>query len=227
MTRRLHIWRPEPGWSASAAEAVQLGLQPAGEPLFAVEPGVWTAPLAERFDGLLIGSANVFRHGGSHLFGLRSLPVHVVGEATAEAADELGFEVATVGQGGLQNVLDRLNEPRRLLRLRGEAAVDLDLPNGCEVEDIVVYAARPRTPSDGMLADLKTGGVALLHSGEAAARFASLIDDAGASRLAWKLALIGPRLAPALGDGWADVRIASRPQDAALLELGAALCKEA
>lgn len=226
MTRRLHIWRPEPGWSASAAVARKLGLEPAGEPLFAIEPVRWSPPPPDTFDGLLIGSANVFRHGGDQLAALRSLPVHVVGETTAAAAKEAGFTVAGVGQGGLQNVVDRLGGAGRFLRLRGEAAVDLNLPEGCEVEDIVVYAARPRTPSDETLTDLKTGGVAVLHSGEAAARFAGLVDDAGASRSSWKLALIGPRLAPILGEGWADVRIASTPHDAALLELAAGLCKE-
>ena len=75
--------RPEPGWSATRAAGAEAGLAIGGMPLFAVEPVRWQSPDPARYDGLLIGSANVFRAGGPELAALAALPAHVVGEATA------------------------------------------------------------------------------------------------------------------------------------------------
>ena len=49
---------------------------------------------AQRFDGLLLTSANAMRYGGEGLRALRGLKVYAVGEATAEAAREAGFDIA-------------------------------------------------------------------------------------------------------------------------------------
>ena len=218
----LHLWRPEPGWSASAAAARALGLSVAGRPLTVIEPVAWGLPEG-RFDALLVGSANVFRHGGAALSGMRDLPVHAVGETTAEAARAAGFTVASVGQGGLQPLVDSLARPARLLRLRGEAAVPLDLRDRIEVRDAVVYRARAVPFDDDDT--LRGGGVTALHSGEAARRFAQEVDTAGADRARWTLLLIGPRLVEAVGGGWGGVHVAPVPHDARLLAMAVPLCQ--
>ena len=79
MTRRIVAIRPEPGLTETLARAHRDGLKVTGLALSQAEPVAWTAPAAA-YDGLLVGSANVFRHGGSELEKLRDVPVLAVGE---------------------------------------------------------------------------------------------------------------------------------------------------
>ena len=104
--RPLLVLRPEPGASATAERARKLGLDPVLLPLFEVEPIEWAAPDPSTFDALLLTSANTIRMGGNQLERLRGLPVHAVGQATADAAHEAGFDVATSGDAGIERLLD-------------------------------------------------------------------------------------------------------------------------
>ena len=82
----LIVIRPEPGCSATVAAGRAAGLDVHGHPLIAIRPRSWQTPDPAQFDALLAGSANVFRHGGPGLAGLKRLPVYAVGETTAAAA---------------------------------------------------------------------------------------------------------------------------------------------
>ena len=74
-------------------------------------------------------------HGGKQLAGLTKLPVHAVGDTTADAARRAGFLVGRTGRGGLQNLLDDLaNRKLHLLRLAGEDRVTLRVPDNLEVD---------------------------------------------------------------------------------------------
>jgi uroporphyrinogen-III synthase len=219
--------RPEPGWSASAAAARAIGLRVEGEPLARVEPAPWELPEG-CFDGLLIGSANVFRHGGPGLAALRDLPVHCVGETTAEAARAAGFTVDTVGRGGLAPVVASLaGRDLRLLRLCGEARIALDRPAGIEVTDRVVYRVRHLALALTLAERMREGGAVMLHSAELAGHFAAECARLDVPRAGLDPVLIGPRLVPAIGTGWRAVHIAERPDDAALLALTAQVCSKA
>ena len=101
MTRVL-VLRPEPGASATVERARQRGLDALAIPLFEIEPVSWKAPDAASFDGLLITSANAMRSAGEQLLELRGLPVYAVGPATADAAREAGFDVASSGDAGAE-----------------------------------------------------------------------------------------------------------------------------
>ena len=90
------VIRPEPGCSATVAAARAAGLEAHGFPLQEVAPVAWESPDSGSFDVILAGSANVFRHGGAALRKFLSLPVHAVGQATAEAARAAGFTVERV-----------------------------------------------------------------------------------------------------------------------------------
>ena len=220
------ILRPEPGLQRTLAAARELGLEAHGAPLFAIAPLAWEAPDPSAYDGLLLGSANALRHGGDGLESLRSLPVHAVGDITAALAREAGFRVASVGEGGLDAVVSALDGARlSLLRLAGRDRVALSPPAGIAVEDQVVYEARA-LPLDPQLAGrMESGGVVLLHSAAAARHFASECDRLALDRGRLSLAVIGPRVAAAAGEGWLDIRTARRPRDAALLELALAMCQ--
>ncbi|MCH2487071.1 MAG: uroporphyrinogen-III synthase [Erythrobacter sp.] len=227
MIRPAFLLRPEPGWSASAAAARTIGLTIEGEPLAEVEPAAWQMPDAQ-FDGLLVGSANVFRHGGADLEALRDLPVHCVGETTAAIAREHGFTVETVGRGGLAPVIASLAGQRlSLLRLCGEARVDLEAPDGIELTDVIVYRLRHRPIAPAFADKLREGGAVLLHSAELARHFASECTRLGLARDRLEPVLIGPRLLPAIGEDWRAIHVAEHPDDAALLALAAQVCSKA
>ncbi|HUD28643.1 MAG TPA: uroporphyrinogen-III synthase [Novosphingobium sp.] len=222
------ILRPEPGASATLAAARDAGLSARAFPLFHVRGLSWDPVPREEIDALLLGSANALRHGGPDLAAYRGLPVYAVGETTAEAARAAGLDVVATGRGGLQAMLDAL-EPghRRLLRLAGRERVELAIPRGVEVLTREVYASEP-LPLPPQLVDLLARpALVLLHSGEAAAHFACRCDEAGIDRARIRLAAIGPRVASRAGAGWAALRSAPTPVDAALLALAARMCQEA
>ena len=221
----IFVIRPEPGLQASLQAARDMGLAVVGLPLFEVVPLAWSAPDPAQFDALLVGSANVFRLGGGELARLAGLPVHAVGETTAEAAREAGFAVTQVGEGGLQAVLDSVNEPMRFLRLAGVERVPLALPDGSTMEVREVYDVLQLPITGGGQVSLRSADpLVLLHSGAAARHFAAEVDRLGMDRATISLACIGPRVAAAAGEGWARVESAPQPSDSALLALARDMC---
>ena len=221
----LLLLRPEPGWMVSAKTARDMGMEVVGAPLFEIEPVAWDPPEQGQFDGLLIGSANAFRHAGDNLKRYAKLPVHVVGQATADAARSAGLMVGQVGKGGLQSVLDRLQGRKlRLLRLAGEERVPLKAPEGLSIETRVVYRAVPQSLE--LPEPLLRGTVVALHSGAAAGRFAQECERLKVDRTKFIVVAIGPRVAEMVGEGWASVHIAWTPDDGAMLALAKSLCQE-
>ena len=216
--------RPEPGLSATLEKARAMGLSITGHALSEIRPVAWDCPDPAGFDGLLIGSANVFLHGGPHLARFAAKPVYAVGEATAEAARAAGFTVAMTGRGGLQGVLDAIAPPLHLLRIAGEERVALVPPPRVTFDEVIAYRSVP-LPLDAQMPLLASGTVlVLLHSAATAGHFAGECDRLGLDRGAITLAALGPRIAAAAGPGWAAVHTAARPDEAALLELAFDLC---
>lgn len=227
MTRLLYVFRPEPSLSVTLETAEAMELEAIGCPLFDVEAVGWQLPDPDMYDGLLVGSTNVFRNAGPQLEKLVKLPVYAVGEATAEGAREKGFRVARTGTGGLQGVLDAVERnDMRFLRLAGESMVELSPPAGTSIDTEVVYRTEPLEITPEVALPLKTrGGVVLLHSGEAARRLLAECERLKVDRTTLTLAVIGPRVADIAGAGWESVHIAQQPRDAELLELAADLCQ--
>lgn len=225
MTRPLVIIRPEPGLSATAAEAEKLGVPIVSAPLFAIEPRPWNPPTPDGIDALLIGSANALRHGGDALAPFREKPVYAVGPSTARAAREAGFRVAGTGEGRLQGLLDGLaGQSLRLLRITGQEHVAVTVPSGIEVITRIAYASVAQPMPDSLATALETEAVVLLHSAAAARHFASECDRLGVDRSHVALAALAPRIAEAAGEGWQAVETASAPADAALLALARDMC---
>ncbi|EIZ79270.1 uroporphyrinogen-III synthase [Novosphingobium sp. Rr 2-17] len=221
------VLRPQPGAAATTEAARALGLAAEFHPLFAIRPQAWEPVPANAIDGLLLGSANALRHAGPALERYRGMPAYTVGEATAAAAREAGLVVAMVGSGGLQGVLDALPPaPIRLLRLAGRERVTLNVPSDVTLVTCEVYASEPLPLSTALAARLAQPALGLLHSGEAAARLATLCDEAGIARAHLALAALGPRIAARAGHGWRALRSAERPDDAGLLALAHEMCQE-
>jgi uroporphyrinogen-III synthase len=215
MTRVL-VLRPEPGASATVERARERGLDAVAVPLFRVEPVEWRAPEAAGFDGLLLTSANAVRHGGNQLQSLRGLKAYAVGEATATAAREAGFDIEATGDAGVDRLLGSIAGELRLLQLCG---ADRRQPRHARqaITPVVVYRSEPiETP--GLSAP--SGSIALVHSLRAGARLAELVED----RASVAIAAISEAAADAVGAGWKLIDVAERPTDEALLALAARLC---
>lgn len=212
------VLRPEPGASETVDRARARGLEAVAVPLFTVAPMAWEPPDPVRFDALLLTSANAVRWGGEQLTGLRGLPVHAVGEATAEAARDAGFAITSSGDQGVERLLGSIGPELRLLHLCG---ADRRAPqDACqEITAIPVYRAIAVEQPD--LGSAK-GSVALIHSPRAGARFAALATE----RSSVAIAAISDAAAQAAGDGWRSVDTAEQPSDTALLALAARLCQK-
>lgn len=212
--RKLLLLRPEPGLAASAERARALGLDVIACPLFRVEPVEWQAPGPADYDALLLTSANAVRHGGAELEKLKSVPVHAVGVATADAACEAGFRVETVGSGHVLDLLASLPRSLRLLHVAGEHHRDVgDRP----VERRIAY--RSVAIDDPSLPPLP-GLVVAVHSPRAGQRLAEL----AATRRETAIAAISNKAAKACGQGWEQVEASDQPNDNSLLALAARLC---
>ena len=217
----LVILRPEPGASATARAAAELGLEPLVMPLFAVEPVAWTAPDPRGFDGILLTSANAIRHAGPGLGELASLPAHCVGEATAAEAAAAGFKVASIGPGTVDRLLQDLPDGLRLLHLCGAHRREPMTPRQ-SITPLTVYVSREVEAVPGLGG--AEGSVVAVHSPRAAARFGSLADREGLRRSTIAVAAISEQAAAAAGSGLEQVEAAGEPSDRALLALAARLC---
>jgi uroporphyrinogen-III synthase len=220
--RSLVIVRPEPGASATAEAGRQLGLEPLAMPLFAIRPLDWEPPDPSRFDALLLTSANAVRHGVAGLERLRTLPAYCVGEATAQAARDFGLEVASIGSGRVDSLLESVPGELRLLHLCGFHRREPKAARQA-IEVLPVYSAEAVAAPDafGQIEDC----VVALHSPRAAARVSELVDAQGLRRGRIALAAISAEAAEAAGSGWQRVECAAEPSDSALLAIAAELCK--
>lgn len=210
--RKLIIIRPQPAADESLAEARRLGLDAQVIPLFAIEPVTWEPPDPNRFVALAATSANAFRHGGENLAALQSLPVHAVGAATAAAAREAGFSVASVGKAGRE----AMELPRGpVLHLAGRD--HLPLPGDATVR--IVYASVPIDPPPS-LAAIRDAVVAV-HSPRAGLRLRELTS----TRDRTVVAAISRNAAEACGGGWQQLHVAAAPREDELLALAVELCQ--
>ena len=219
--RRLFVFRPGPAANRTIEKAKALGLEAVSVPLFELEAIDWTVPDAGQFDAILLTRANAVDLAGNKLERLRALPVHAVGEATAVAATVAGLGVATVGNGGIDDLLALIGPEERLMHLCGEDRREPSAPRQ-PITCVPVFRAKI-CPEVGAIAEKLSGQVAVLHSPRAAQRLADLVE--GQARSTVRIAAISQATAEAAGDGWAEVRAAEKPSDTVLLALAARLCK--
>lgn len=224
---KLLVVRPQPGADESVARASALGLAAVAAPLFTVAALPWHAPRPDDFDALLMTSANAARHGGLALRSFAFLPCYAVGEATAAAARDAGFDRVTRGEkdGDAALALAEDEGRRHVLHLCGRDHKAIER-SGLSVTRCQVYAVEALDALPAAALDaLRDEAVVLLHSPRAAAHFAKLVDEAGLDRSETRLITISAAAARAAGEGWHAKHIAPIPRDEALLELAAKLCK--
>jgi len=218
------VTRPEPGLGATVAAAEQMGLNALGYPLFEIVARGWTLGEGEQFDALIVGSANAIRHSGAMIDQIKHLPVYAVGEATADGARKAGFEIASTGTGGLQNVLDAIGAPMRLLRIAGADHVPLIAPSDVTITTKIAYEAVPIELPEPLRALQELGLIVLLHSAAAARQFVRESRRLALDRSRISLAVIGPRVAQEAGTGWRAIHVSEAPSDRAVLEMVRDMC---
>jgi uroporphyrinogen-III synthase len=165
---------------------------------------------------------------------LTRLPAFVVGRRTAEAARALGFGSVASADGNEQDLARLIAARLRgsaapLLYLAGEdrqgdLAAHLEM-EGIRVSIIEVYRASkasrfPPAAEQGLTAGQLDG--VLHYSGRSAEAYVDCARAAGILERAlvpFHCCLSAKVAEPLLNEGAADVRIAARPEEAALLEL--------
>lgn len=215
MSRAVAVLRPEPGNAATIARLEAAGLTAIRLPLFDVRDSDWAVPDPDRFDALILTSANAPRLAGQGLDALAHLPVFAVGSATAAAARARGLTVAETGTSDGAELVATLTArgfTRALLLAGRERRVHV---GGVVAEAITVYASNP-LPIDPRAIGVLEGNVALLHSPRAAARLDQLTVS---GRSSIRLVAISEAAAAAAGPGWADIAVTPAPDDAMLIAL--------
>lgn len=214
--RRLLVLRPEPGASLTVERACKLGLDAFAVPLFEIEAVPWEVPEPALFDAILFTSANAVRNAGEGLQKLRGLAAYAVGESTAKAALEAGFEIAATGEAGVDRLLGSIRPELDLLHLCGEERREPDAPTQ-RITPVRVYRAKPLLSPDLSGSE---GTIALVHSPRSGARLGELVGN----RRSIAIAAISRASAQAVGHGWERVEYCAQPDDDALLALAARLC---
>jgi uroporphyrinogen-III synthase len=229
---RLLITRPASEGVRTAAALQSQGHQTLLAPLLRIEwlaadfgPGPW--------DGVIMTSANAARALSNHpcrdeLLGLK---LFAVGRTTAQAAHACGFRDVISADGDVSNLLDLLTRSPlhagRLLYLAGaDRSVDLSAasaPAGMHVDTVEVYRAVVETqlPAkvEAAFAAQEIDGV-LHFSPRTATAFVTAAASVAPTALALPQFCLSAAVAkPLQAAGARDLRVAARPDEAALLEL--------
>lgn len=218
------VWvtRAEPGASATAARLVARGREPLVAPLLAIAPLPFPA-LPTEVGALAFTSRNgvAALAGRPELARLRSLPAFAVGEATAEAARALGF-TEVVSAGGDVAALSALIARRQAglggpvlhpaARERAGELLGLDPP----AQVVPVYQALELPLPEAAASAWSRLDAVLVHSPRAARALARAAAGRDLSRLT-AVCISAAAAAPLAGGAWRGVRVAERPDEAALL----------
>lgn len=232
---RVLLTRPQAEAVRTAAALRARGHEPIVAPLLAIEilpdadfgAGPWTA--------ILVTSANAVRALAEHgrREELHDVPAFTVGDRTAGAMRDAGFSNVTSADGNVSDlaklVTARVKPPARLLYLAGEERAG-DLAATLRAADFTVHAALVyRAVSSGhfrreAVEALMAGIDGVLHfsrrSAEAYVHAATRSDLRPAALTRPTHFCLSARIAEPLKDaGAVSIRIAARPDEAALLAL--------
>jgi uroporphyrinogen-III synthase len=225
------ITRPSEDTAKLAAALAARGVTAVSEKLLAIRPRPDTDVHLDGVQAVLLTSAN-----GARVFARatarRDLPILAVGDATAEAARDLGFgDVASAGGdvGALAALARNQLDPKggALLHVAGSVVAG-DLAGtleaaGFRVARAVLYDAEPAAAlSEATIAALRGRRIAaaFFFSPRTAAHFVTLARAAGVAESCRDMAAfaLSPAVAAALSPlGWARLIAAAAPEQAALL----------
>jgi uroporphyrinogen-III synthase len=218
--RRVWVTRTQPGADATARRLAAMGLTPVVAPVLAARP---LSGVELQLDGV---AALAFTSGHAvaafaGLCPIRVLPAFTVGAATAERARAAGFADVRSADGDVRALADLIAAaaPGRMLAPgASEPAADLAAllaDRGVQAIAAPVYETAP-TEDPPPLDALDT---VLVHSPRAGALVAAAIAGKPQAAAIEAVAISAAAAAPLAGAGLKAVRIAERPNEAALLAL--------
>ncbi len=230
---RVLVTRPKEDAAGLADALTALGCEAVLEPLFHVEFMDTAALDMSDVHALLLTSANGAR-ALSRRDVSRELPVYAVGDATAAAAREAGFEQVHSADGGVDQlaelVQDRMPRDAGILLHAAGSEVAGDLGEtlesaGYNYRRAVLYRAVPvKGLTAATVAALKDGDIdaVVFYSPRSAETCIELMRKARLVRAARELDALC--LSAAVGEAaseltWRDVRVAPRPNQESLLSL--------
>jgi uroporphyrinogen-III synthase len=229
---RLLVTRPEPDGERTAAALRARGHEVALAPLLRMQPIACDIP-DKAYGAVVMTSANAARAVATHRRrdALIALPVFAVGRRSAQAARDAGFGDVRSADGDKADLVALIRaqyaDHRPLLYLAGEErAGELDpAAVGAPVETVVIYRAVTveRFPP-AIVAALRSGTLdGVLHfSRHTAEAYLACATRAGIRDRALAVAhfCLSRQVAePIAAAGAGAIRIASRPDEAAMLEL--------
>jgi uroporphyrinogen-III synthase len=230
---RLAVTRPQADSERTAAALHARGHQVLVAPLMRIEPIV--ADLRGTWGAFIMTSANAPATIAAYpaRAALIKLPVFAVGRRSADAARQAGFADVTQAGGDVRDLVQliaarRVDASGPLLYLAGEdRAADLIgelTARGIAAEMRIVYRAVTAPYPPALIAALKAGEIdAVLHfSRRSADNYLAGAGQAGIVELAVAvrhLCLSAQIAEPLVGAGASRIVIASRPEEAALVDL--------
>lgn len=230
---RVLVTRPEADSGPLLKELQSLGIEGVLEPLLRVENLPLPPIEFSEYQAILLTSANGARALAT-LEGGRDLPVYAVGEATAAAAREAGFQSVDVAGGDVEALFQRIKErldakSGALLHpagttVAGDLAADL-VESGYDYRRVNLYDAVAASKlSPNAVQAIKKGEIdgVVLYSPRTAEVFISLVRKARLIRAAQGLTAYC--LSPAVAEvvqklDWQEINVASEPTQSALLRL--------
>jgi uroporphyrinogen-III synthase len=231
---RLLLTRPEPDAQRTAAALRALGHDAIIAPLVRIAAASDSPLGSGPWAAILITSANAAHVVATHsaVTQLHPLPVFAVGQRSAQAMAAAGFADVTCADGDARDlahlVATRMKPGTPLLYLAGEdrsgdLAGDLSA-RGFAVQTAIIYRAVAAASLPGVAADALTSGLdGVLHfsrrSAQAYVDAARATDMLAAALRPVHYCLSAQVAEPLAAAGAADIRIAPRPAEAALIAL--------
>jgi len=230
---RVLVTRPEPGASRTARRLEALGFQPVLLPLTETSGLPVEASIGADAVAVVVTSANAVRHAPRALIAsLAELPCHAVGKRTAEACRAGGFLSVAEGPGDAEALADAIAgglAGKAIVYLCGRVRFPVFerrlVAAGVHVQAIETYDTTAVDYGDADVVARLSGApidTALLYSAKASAALVGLMARPTPRHLFEKtefLALSGRIAEPMEGIAGSRVRIASQPEEDALLAL--------
>ncbi|MZR23942.1 hypothetical protein GQF03_16530 [Sneathiella chungangensis] len=230
---KILITRPEPDGSRLARILKKMGHETRIAPMMHIETFGDRKIDADGAQALLITSANGARALGPALKE-RKIKVFAVGDATAEAVRQEGFNDVAAAGGDVHSlaakvVADAKPEDGRLIHVAGsEVAGDLSgmlTEKGFQCERVVLYEALPVTSLETRIVkEIKAGAIpaALFYSPRTAAIFAGLVVASGLAPYLKNMTAycLSAAVAEKISElSWEAVEVAAEPNQENLLAL--------
>jgi len=229
------ITRPEPDAAKLSAQLASLGHEASVEPLLQISALPIDANAFAGAQAVVATSRNGLRAlvaASDALAPARALPIFTVGPGTAELARALGFAHVIAGTGAARDLVPVITAhcdkaKGRLVHVAGETlAFDLAgalAADGIEVQKVTAYRAEPAPALSAHISQKLADGTLdaiILMSPRTAAIFAQLVDAAGLTESARRLAYVclSEGIAAALGKlAPVQVEVAATPNSSGLL----------